>query len=163
MLGQAGWQVSLSVVERLWRREGLKVPKWQPKRRRLWRGDGSCVRLRPEHRGHVWSYDFVEDQTHNGRKFRMLNIIDEFSRENGYIESFNARLRDELLNGEIFFSLEEVRIVTGWWRDHYNRARPHSSLGYRPPAPETIRMPAWPLGSATLRLPSRLASEAQFN
>ncbi len=188
LLGHAGWQVSLSVVERIWRREGLKVPKRQPKRRRLWLGDGSCIRLRPQHRGHVWSYDFVEDQTHNGRKYRMLNIIDEFSREclamvplrrfrsndvidvladlfiehgspehirsdngpefvanavrewlgrlgvttlyiepgspweNGYIESFNARLRDELLNGEIFYSLEEVRIVTSWWREHYNRA-----------------------------------------
>lgn len=229
LLGNAGWQVSLSVVERIWRREGLKVPKRQPKRRRLWLGDGSCIRLRPQHRGHVWSYDFVEDQTHNGRKYRMLNIIDEFSREclamvplrrfrsndvidvladlfiehgppehirsdngpefvanavrewlgrlgvttlyiepgspweNGYIESFNARLRDELLKGEIFYSLEEVRIVTGWWRDHYNRARPHSSLGYRPPAPETVKMPAWPLGSATLRLPPRLASEAHIN
>ncbi len=81
LLGHAGWQVSLSVVERIWRREGLKVPKRQPKRRRLWLGDGSCIRLRPLHRGHVWSYDFVEDQTHNGRKFRMLNIIDEHSRE----------------------------------------------------------------------------------
>ena len=81
LLGHAGWQVSLSVVERIWRREGLKVPKRQPKRRRLWLGDGSCIRLRPQHRGHVWSYDFVEDQTRNGRKFRMLNIIDEFSRE----------------------------------------------------------------------------------
>ena len=81
LLGHAGWQVSLSVVERIWRREGLKVPKRQPKRRRLWLGDGSCIRLRPQHRGHVWSYDFVEDKTRNGRKFRMLNIIDEFSRE----------------------------------------------------------------------------------
>jgi hypothetical protein len=86
--------------------------------------------------------------------------------ENGYIErlSFarlrpNARLRDELLNGEIFYSLEEVRCVTGWRRDHYNGLRPHSSLGCRPPAPETIKMPAWPVGSAPLRLPPRLASE----
>lgn len=228
LLDHAGWQVSVSVVERIWRREGLKVPKKQPRRRRLWLGHGSCIRLRPQHAGHVWSYDFVEDQTHNGRKYRMLNIIDEFSREclamvplrrfrstdvidvladlviehgppqhirsdngpefvanvvrdwlgrlgvttlyiepgspweNGYIESFNARLRDKLLNGEIFYSLEEVRCVTSWWRDHYNRARPHSSLGFRPPAPETI-MPAWPLGSAALRLPPRLASEARIN
>jgi len=83
LLGHAGWQISLSVVERIWRREGLKVPKRQPKRRRLWLGDGSCIRLRPQYRGHVWSYDFVEDQTRNGRKFRMLNIIDEFSRVPG--------------------------------------------------------------------------------
>jgi putative transposase len=69
------------VVERIWRREGLKVPKKQPRRRRLWLNDGSCIRLRPERRSHVWSYDFVEDITHNGRKYRMLNIIDEFTRE----------------------------------------------------------------------------------
>jgi Transposase and inactivated derivatives len=179
--------------------------------------------------GHVWSYNFVEDQTHNGRKFRMLNIIDEYSREclamvplrrfrsndvidvltdlfiehgppehirsdndpefvahavrdwlgrlgvttlyiepgspweNSYIESFNVRLRDELLNGEIFYSLDEVRCVTGWWREHYSWIRPHSSLGYRPPAPETIKMPAWTRGSASLRLPPTLASEAILN
>jgi putative transposase len=83
--------------------------------------------------------------------------------ENGYIEGFNARLRDELLNGKIFYGLEEVRCVTGWWRDHYNRARPHSSLGCRPPVPETIMMPAWPLGSATLRVLPRLASEPRIN
>lgn len=77
LLGNAGWQVSLSVVERIWRREGLKVPKKQPKRRWLWLGDGPCIRLRPLHREYVWSHDFVEDQTHNWRKFRMLNIIDE--------------------------------------------------------------------------------------
>ncbi len=77
LLGNAGWQVSLSVVERIWRREGLEVPKKQPKRRWLWLGDGPCIRLRPLHREYVWSHDFVEDQTHNWRKFRMLNIIDE--------------------------------------------------------------------------------------
>lgn len=228
LLAQAGWDISLSVVERIWRREGLKVPQKQPKRRRLWLNDGSCIRLRPERPGHVWSYDFVEDITWNGRKYRMLNIVDEFSREclamvpqrrfrsddvlavladlfvehgppehvrsdngpefaakavrawlgkvgvntlfiepgspweNGYIESFNARLRDELLNGEIFYTLDEVRVVTGWWRDHYNKIRPHSALGYRPPAPEAI-MPSWPLGSATLRLPSSLASDDALN
>ena len=228
MLRSEGWMVNAKRVERIWRREGLKVPQKQPKKGRLWLNDGSCVRLRPEYPNHVWSYDFVEGRTHNGRKFRMLNIIDEFSREglamvplrrfrsndvidvladlfiehgppehirsdngpefvahavrewlgrlgvttlyiepgspweNGYIESFNARLRDELLNGEIFYSLQEVRIVTGWWREHYNRKRPHSSLGYRPPAPETVK-PVWPLGSATLRLPPTLASEAIIN
>jgi putative transposase len=226
LLGRAGWQVSRSVVERIWRREGLKVPQRQPKRRRLWLNDGSCIRLRPEHPKHVWSYDFVEDQTHNGRKYRMLNVIDEFTREclamvparrfhasdvidvlselfiehgppeyirsdngpefaakavrgwlgrlgvrtlfiepgspweNGYIEAFNARLRDELLNGEIFYSLKEVRVVTGWWRAHYNTIRPHSSLGYLPPAPEAIIVPAWQIGP--LRTP-RLASMAALN
>jgi transposase InsO family protein len=78
---QAGWEISLSVVERIWRREGLKVPRKQPRRDRLWLNDGSCIRLRSERPGHVWSYDFVEDITHNGRKYRMLNIIDEYGRE----------------------------------------------------------------------------------
>jgi IS30 family transposase len=68
-------------VERIWRREGLKVPAKQPKRKRLWLNDGSCIRLRPEHPNHVWSYNFVEHRTHDGRKYRMLNIIDEFTRE----------------------------------------------------------------------------------
>src|SRR2546421_9339916 len=68
-------------VERIWQREGLKVPHKQPKRGRLWLAGGSCIRLRPEHRNHVWSYDFVEDRTHNGRKYRMLNVLDEFSHE----------------------------------------------------------------------------------
>src|SRR4051794_23427339 len=81
LLRQAGWRVNRKRVERLWRREGLKVPRKQPKKGRLWLGDGSCLRLRPEHPNHVWSYDFVEDRTHDGRKYRMLNLIDEFTRE----------------------------------------------------------------------------------
>src|SRR6266851_4199385 len=128
LLRRAGWLVNDKRVERVWRREGLKVPARQPKRARLWLNDGSCIRLRAERRNHVWSYDFVEDRTHDGRKIRMLNIIDEFTHEfvakavqdwigavgaktayitpgspweNGFIESFNARLRDELLDGEI--------------------------------------------------------------
>ena len=81
LLRNAGWVVNVKRVERIWRREGLKVPAKQPKRKRLWLNDGSCIRLRPEHPNHVWSYDFVEDRTHDGRKYRMLNIIDEFTRE----------------------------------------------------------------------------------
>ena len=81
LLEQAGWIVNDKRVERIWRREGLKVPHKQPKRGRLWLADGSCIRLRPEHRNHVWSYDFVEDRTHDGRKYRMLNVIDEFTHE----------------------------------------------------------------------------------
>ena len=204
MLRDAGWVVNDKRVERIWRREGLKVPKKQPKRGRLWLTDGSCVRLRPEHRNHVWSYDFVEHRTHDGRKYRMLNVLDEFTHEslairvarklkaidvidvlsdlfilrgvpghvrsdngpefvakalqewigavgakpayiapgspweNGYVESFNARLRDELLNGEIFYSLKEAQIIIESWRRHYNAVRPHQSLGYRPPAPEVF-------------------------
>ena len=81
LLRDAGWQVNLKRVERIWRREGLKVPQKQPKRGRLWLNDGSCIRLRPEYPGHVWAYDFVEGRTHDGRKFRILTIIDEASRE----------------------------------------------------------------------------------
>jgi transposase InsO family protein len=81
MLGDQGWVGNVKRVERIWRREGLKVPARQPKRGRLWLNDGSCIRLRPEHPNHVWSYDFVEDRTHDGRKYRMLNVIDEFTRE----------------------------------------------------------------------------------
>ena len=81
LLREAGWAVNVKRVERIWRREGLKVPQKQPKKGRLWLNDGSCIRLRPERSNHVWSYDFVEARTHDGRKFRMLNLIDEFSRE----------------------------------------------------------------------------------
>ncbi len=214
LLRGAGWKVNKKRVERIWRSEGLKVPARQPKRSRLWFGDGSCVRLRPERPNHVWAYDFVADRTHEGRAFRMLTVIDEFSREclaivvgrrinsndvlytladlfisrgipaqirsdngpefcakavrewlgrlgvgtlfiepgspweNGYIESFIGKLRDELLNREIFYTLKEARILIGQWRRHYNGVRPHSSLGYRPPAPETIAFPGMELPSS---------------
>ena len=224
LLRAAGWVVNAKRVERIWRREGLKVPAKQPKKGRLWLADGSCVRLRPEHPNHVWSYDFVEDRTHDGRKFRMLNVVDEFTHEclairvarklkaadvidvlsdlfilrgvpshirsdngpefvaqavqdwikavgsktayiapgspweNGYVESFNARLRDELLNGEIFYSLREAEIVIESWRRHYNTVRPHASLGYRPPAPEVL-IPAL---TARPAAPSRTAPPARL-
>jgi transposase InsO family protein len=211
LLQEAGWSVGVDRVQRIWRREGLKVPKKQKPRARLWLNDGSCVRLRPERRNHVWSYDFVEAQTHDGRKIRLMTLIDEFTREclaicvarringmgvietmadamiargvpehirsdngpemtakivrswlagvgaktlyiepgspweNGYCESFNGKLRDELLNGEIFYSLKEARIVIAQWRKHYNTIRPHSSLGYRPPAPQASNPFATPL------------------
>jgi putative transposase len=164
--------------------------------------------LRPQHRNHVWSYDFVEAQTHDGRKLRLMTLIDEFTREclaikvarrinsfgvietiadvmlergvpehirsdngaemtakvvrnwlatlgartlyiepgspweNGFCESFNGKLRDECLNGEIFYSLKESIIVIEQWRKHYNTIRPHSSLNYRPPAPQTSTAPS---------------------
>ena len=81
MLNNSGWHVNHKRVERIWRREGLKVPQKQPKKGRLWLNDGSCVRLRPERPNHVWSYDFVQDRTHDGRVFRTLNIIDEYTKE----------------------------------------------------------------------------------
>ena len=191
-------------VERIWRREGLKVPQKQKPRARLWLNDGSCVRLRAERRNHVWSYDFVSWTTYDGRTIRLLNLIDEYTREclairverrlnsfdvietladailrygipehirsdngpefiarklrrwladvgtktlyiepgspweNGYCESFNGKLEEECLKGEIFYSIKEARIIIERWRVEYNTVRPHSSLGYRPPAPVTV-------------------------
>ena len=81
LLRAEGWSPNHKRIERLWRQEGLKVPQKQPKRRRLWLNDGSCVRLRPAYRDHVWSYDFMHARTHDGRAFRLLTIIDEHSRE----------------------------------------------------------------------------------
>ena len=210
LLKLEGWHVNHKRVERIWRREGLKVPKKQPKRRRLWLDDGSCIRRRPEHRNHIWAYDFVQDRTHDGKAFRILTVIDEYTREclalkvarklksvdvletladlfvlkgtpdyirsdngpeftaimlrkwltrvgaktlfiepgspweNGYNESFNGKLRDELLNGEIFYTLKEAKVLIEEWRKTYNMIRPHSSLGYRPPAPEAVLPVPWP-------------------
>ena len=93
MLKAEGWHVSTKRVYRIWRREGLKVPAKQPKRSRLWLNDGSCVRLRPEYPGHVWSYDFVQDRTHDGRAFRMLTVIDEFTRESLAIDGLRVVCR----------------------------------------------------------------------
>ena len=207
LLREAGKKVNKKLVERIWRQEGLKVPARQPKRGRLWLNDGSRVRLRPEYPNHVWAYDFVAVRTHDGKAFRMLTILDEYTREclaivvdrrinshdvlytladlfiqrgipahirsdngpefcaravrewlsrlcvgtlfiepgspweNGYVESFIGKLRDELLNREIFYTLKEATILIEQWRRHYNGVRPHSALGYRPPAPETIAFP----------------------
>ena len=234
LLRDAGWVVNVKRVERIWRLEGLKVPPKQPKRGRLWLNDGSCVRLRASWPNHVWSYDFVEARTHDGRKFRMLCLIDEFTREalairvkrklnsvdvletladvmisrgrpdyirsdnglefiakalrrwianvgtqtayiepgspweNGYCESFNSKLGDELLNGEIFYTLREAEVLIEAWRRHFNTVRPHSSLGYRPPAPEAIvtnggTLVPWPgalaLNSARLATPDLAATQ----
>ena len=204
LLRTEGWHVNAKRVQRIWRRERLKVPQKQPKRGRLWLNDGSCIRLRAARPNHVWSYDFVMDRTNDGRAFRMLTVIDEFTRqslaihvdrklnsksvleciaelfvkhgppehirsdngseftalavrewlgrvgvktlfiepgspwENGYNESFNGKLRDELLNAEIFYTRKEAKVLIERWRQHYNTIRPHSSLGYKPPAPEAI-------------------------
>src|SRR5690606_19180728 len=108
MLRSEGWTVNAKRVERIWRREGLKVPQKQPKRGRLWLNDGSCVRLRPEHPNHVWSYDFVEGRTHNGRKFRMLNIIDEFTRE-----CLAIRIDRKLNSTDVIDVLSDLFILRG--------------------------------------------------
>jgi len=81
LLVASGWQVGCDRVQRIWRREGLKVPKKHRPRGRLWLNDGSCIRLRPKHRNHVWSYDFVEAQTYDGRRIRLMTLIDEYTRE----------------------------------------------------------------------------------
>lgn len=226
LLRAEGFAVNHERVERLWRREGLKVPARQPKRGRLWLNDGSCVRLRPERKDHVWSYDFVQDRTRDGRAFRMLTVIDEFTREclaidverglrsddvlerladlfvrrgvpehvrsddgpeftaeavrgwlgrvgvrtlfiepgspweNGYVESFNGKLRDELLDREAFDTLLEAKVLIERWRVRYNTARPHSSLGYRPPAPEAVS-PWTPALGAPLLGPAAMAGTAE--
>jgi transposase InsO family protein len=205
LLRHDGWHVNHKRVQRIWRREGLRVPSKQPRRGRLWLNDGSCVRLRPTHKGHVWSYDFIHDRTRDGRAVRILTVIDEYTREclalkvarhlkhgdvlevlddlfirkgvpehvrsdngseftaaevrkwlgtlevkplyiepgspweNGYVESFHGSLRDELLNGELFDTLLEAKVLVERWRRHYNAIRPHSSLGYRPPAPQALQ------------------------
>ena len=194
LLRRAGWQVGKDRVQRIWRREGLKVPQKHRPRRRLWLNDGSCIRLRPERRNHVWSYDFVSARTHDGR-----TLLDEYTREclairverrmgslevietlsdvmlwrgipehirsdngpefvaqklrqwlgnlgtgtlyiepgspweNGYCESFNGKLRDECLNGEIFYSLQEAQIVIEQWREEYNTRRPALGAGLQAP------------------------------
>ena len=109
LLRREGWQVNHKRIERLWRREGLKVPAKQPKRRRLWLHDGSCIRLRPAYRDHVWSYDFVQSRTHNGRAFRMLTLMDEYSRECLAIEVERKLNSSSVLEklGELFVEREE--------------------------------------------------------
>jgi putative transposase len=206
LLRNEGWRVNHKRVERIWRQEGLKVPQKQPKRGRLWLTDGSCIRLRPMKKDHVWSYDMVIARTSDGRPLRILVIIDEFTREclamyvarriksqdvldqlyelflsrgtpehirsdngaeftanavrswlkdlgvttlyiepgspweNGYVESYIGKLRDELLNGEILDTLMEAKVLVESWRKEYNRFRPHSALGYRSPAPEAFEV-----------------------
>lgn len=206
LLRREGWDVGKDRVYTIWRQEGLQVPQKQPKRRRLWLANDSCVRKRPERPNHVWSYDFVADRTQDGRPFRILNILDEYTREcvasvvarrirsqdvlliladlflsrgipthirsdngpefiasklrhwltqlnvaplyiepgspweNGYVESFNGKMREQFLNGELFYTLKEAQIMTERWRIHYNTVRPHSSLGGQPPAPETLQL-----------------------
>ena len=108
LLREAGWIVNFKRVERVWRREGLKVPHKQPKRGRLWLNDGSCIRLRPEYPNHVWSYDFVEDRTHDGRKYRMLNIIDEFTRE-----CLAIRVNRKLNSTDVIDVLSDLCIMRG--------------------------------------------------
>jgi len=205
MLRNEGIIINHKKVERIWRELGLKLPSKQPRKARIWLNDGSCVRLRPEYKNHVWSYDFMEDSTYpDGRRVRYLNILDEAESvclasiprrswrsrdvvevladlmiihgspeyirsdngpeftakavrewlsnmgvittyiepgspwENGYIESFNGKMRTEFLNLELFGSLKEAEILTERWVKYYNTIRPHSRFGGRPPAPQSV-------------------------
>ena len=114
LLGQEGWRVNHKRIERLWRQEGLKVPQRQPKRGRLWFNDGSCVRLRPAYKDHVWSYDFVAARTRDGRPLRMLTLMDEFSRECLAIEVGRQLRSDDVL--ETLTRLFAQRAVPGYLR-----------------------------------------------
>src|SRR4051794_24419015 len=200
LLVREGWSVNLKRVHRLWRREGLKVPQVQRKRRRLGQSENGCARRRSERPDHVWSYDFIHDQTADGRGLKVLPVVDEFTREcltievergltaedvvstleylfevrgvpehirsdngpefiaeavkswlarrgskalyiepgspweNAYSETFNSRLRDELLGRETFETLKEAKVILEDHRLDYNHRRPHSSLGYLTPA-----------------------------
>jgi transposase InsO family protein len=221
LLRAEGWRVNHKRVERLWRQEGLRVPRKARRRRRLWAADGSCTRRRAERPNQVWSYDFVSDRTQDGRPLRLLTLVDEYTREclsidvarrlraddvlarltthfvrrgapaylrsdngpeftakavrtwlqrlgvttlfiepgspweNGYVESFNGKLRDECLNPEIFTTLTEAQILVERWRQEYNQVRPHSTLGYRPPAPEAREIaPPHPAPWADRRVPA---------
>jgi len=199
-LRQEGWHVNAKRVYRLWRKEGLKVPKKTRKKPRLGHSGNSCVRRRAEHRDHVWCWDFIHDRTTSGKPLKWLAITDEYTREclalevdrsitaekvvdvlvnlfmtrgvprhirsdngpefiakaigehawrtglemlyvepgspweNGYAESFNSRLRDELLNCEEFANLAEARWFARRRKEEHNTERPHSSLNYQTPS-----------------------------
>ena len=203
-LRQEGWNINHKRVQRIWQKEGLQVPYRHKFKKATGSSENSCAVKKAEHINHVWTYDFMSDQTEDGRSLKFLTVLDEFTREspaievgrsirakdviavleylfvvrgtpayirsdngpefiadairkwlkekhvgtlyiepgspweNGYIESFNGKMRDELLSGEIFYSLKEAQVLIEMWRKHYNTVRPHSSLGYRPPIPATV-------------------------
>jgi transposase InsO family protein len=218
MLRGEGWRINRKRVWRLWKREGLKVPQKQVKKRRLGNGSGDgVVRQRAQYKDHVWAVDFTFDRTGDGRSLKWLSIVDEYTREclalevnqtmtaadvidvlieltrtrgcvpahvrsdngpefvaaairrwlgssgvgtlyiepgspweNGYAESFHARLRDELLDAEVFGSVAEARMLATQWRQDYNHRRPHSSLGYVTPAAFAASLAAPSVGAAPL-------------
>ena len=199
-LRQAGWDVNHKRVQRIWQKEGLQVPYRRKFKKAKGDSQNSCAVRKAEHINHVWTYDFMSDQTEDGRKLKLLTILDEFTREsltievgrsirakdviavlyylfmvrgvpefirsdngpefiadaikkwlqerhvgtlyiepgspweNGYIESFNGKFRDEVLNRQVFYSVREAKVIVEDWRLEYNNHRPHSSLRYVPPA-----------------------------
>jgi putative transposase len=199
LLRREGWAVNKKRVQRLWREADLKVPAKERKRRRMGTSENGCTRRRAEYIDHVWTYDFAMDTTQDGRRLKVMPIVDEYSREclalevarsitaedvlstltrlfmergepayirsdngpefmakalkrwlaasrvktlyiepgapweNAYSETFISRLRDELLNREVFANLKEAKVLAEDYREHYNRKRPHGSLGYLTP------------------------------
>ncbi len=199
LLRREGWAVNKKRVQRLWREADLKVPAKERKRRCLGTSENGCTRRRAEYVDHVWSYDFAMDATEDGRRLKVMPVVDEYSREclaleversitaedvvstlarlfiergepgyirsdngpefiasalrrwpaasgvrtlyiepgapweNAYSETFISRLRDELLNREVFANLKEAKVLAEDYRDHYNRKRPHGALGYLTP------------------------------
>jgi len=199
-LRQQGWDVNHKRIQRIWQKEGLQVPYRYKSKRATGGSDNSCSVKKAEYINHVWTYDFVSDQTEDGRRVKLLTVLDEFTREspaievgrsikakdviaileylfmvrgvpkfirsdngpefiagaikrwlrqrgvgtlyiergspweNGYIESFNGKLRDEVLNREVFYSIKEAKVIVEDWRLEYNNHRPHSGLGYMTPA-----------------------------
>ena len=199
-LRQDDWDVNHKRVQRIWQKEGLQVPYRRKFKKAKGSSQNSCCVKKAEYKNHVWTYDFMSDQTEDGRKLKLLTVLDEFTREslaievdrsirakdvilvleylfmvrgapkfirsdngpefiadavkkwlkkkhvgtlyvepgspweNGYIESFNGKLRDEILNREVFYSVKEAKVVVEDWRLDYNNHRPHSSLGYMTPA-----------------------------
>lgn len=216
LLRAEGFRINRKRVYRLWRREGLKVPVKQHKKRRLGSSENGILRRRAMHRDHVWAWDFVHDRTEDGRALKWLSIVDEFTREclalevrrsfrsvdvidvlkelflirgmpkhirsdngsefiaraiqkwletarvktlyiapaspweNGYAESFHGRVRDELMESELFTCLAEAKMLSTQWRMEYNHRRPHSSLGYVAPAVFAASLAEPPVGAAPL-------------
>ena len=199
-LRQDGWLVNHKHIQRIWQKEGLQVPYRRRFKKTKGGSENSCTVKKAEYPNHVWTYDFISDQTENGSKLKLLTVLDEFTREspaievgrsirakdviavleylfivraipkfirsdngpefiadkikkwleqkdvgtlyiepgspweNGYIESFNGKLRDEILDREVFYSVKEAKVIVEDWRLEYNNHRPHSGLGYMTPA-----------------------------
>ncbi len=211
-----GWRVNRKRVYRLWKREGLKVPQKQSKKRRLGHSDNSCIRRAASCKNDVWAWDFIHDRDEHGRPLKWLSLVDEYTREcllleversikavdvvslisetmlirgipghirsdngsefiasairdylgvagvdtlyiepgspwqNGYAESFHSRVRDELLNTELFTGLRDAKVLAASWKNEYNHRRPHSSLGYQPPASYAASLADPPVGPSGL-------------
>jgi transposase InsO family protein len=216
-LRQDGWIVNHKRIQRIWQKEGLQVPYRRKFKKAKGTSENSCAVKKAEYPNHIWTYDFMSDQTEDGGKLKLLTVLDEFTREspaielgrsiramdviavleylfmvrgvpkfirsdngsefiadaikkwlkrnhvetlyialgspweNGYVESFNGKLRDDVLNREVFYSVKEAKVIVENWRLEYNNHRPHSGLGYMTPA--AFAASCNPPGSATLRLP----------